>query len=84
MDRMLIPCWAWLALLGLGLIVAGAVLLFLCPTMLESSLTDVGKVGVGISGALGVDPALGIGAILGGIFSILGALAAAYKTFLMK
>lgn len=64
--------------------VAGAVLLFLCPTMLESSLTEAGKLGVGISGVLGVDPALGVGAILGGIFSILGALAAAYKTFLMK
>lgn len=51
--------------------VAGAVLLFLCPSLLENSLTDAGKVGVGIAGLVGVKAALGVGAILGGIFSVL-------------
>ena len=64
--------------------VAGAVLLFLCPSLLENSLTDAGKVGVGIAGLVGVKAALGVGAILGGIFSVLGALAAAAKTFFVK
>lgn len=72
------------AFIALAAFVAGAVLLFLCPTFLENSLTDAGKIGVGIGGIFGVEPALGIGAIIAGVCSVLGALAAAYKAFLMK
>ncbi len=72
------------AFIALAAFVAGAVLLFLCPTFLENSLTDAGKIGVGIGGLFGVEPALGIGAIIAGVCSVLGALAAAYKAFLMK
>ncbi len=72
------------AFIALAAFVAGAVLLFLCPTFLENSLTDAGKIGVGIGGLFGVEPALGIGTIIAGVCSVLGALAAAYKAFLMK
>ncbi|PWM72153.1 MAG: hypothetical protein DBX59_06835 [Bacillota bacterium] len=70
--------------IALAAFVAGAVLMFLCPTFLESSLTDAGKLGVGIAGIAGIKPALAVGSILGGVFSVLGALVTAYKTFFMK
>ena len=67
--------------------VAGAVLLFLCPSLVKSTLSTAG-ISDWLGGIFGTDAsvptALGIGAILGGIFSILGALAAAYKTFFLK
>ena len=67
--------------------VAGAVLLFLCPSLVKSTLSTAG-ISDWLGGIFGTDAsvptALGIGAILGGIFSILGALVAAYKTFFLK
>lgn len=67
--------------------VAGAVLLFLCPSLVKSTLSTAG-ISDWLGGIFGTDAsvptALGIGAILGGVFSVLGALVAAYKTFFLK
>lgn len=67
--------------------VAGAVLLFMCPALVKSTLVTSGLsdwLGSIVGGDASVPTALGVGAIIGGICAVLGALVAAYKTFLMK
>ena len=83
------------ALIALVLYVVAAVLFFTALSSFTNTLFTLE--GAGLDNIIGATAAeairalikngnasLGIGAILGGIFSILGALAAAYKTFLMK
>lgn len=73
--------------IALAAFIAGAVLMFLIPTLVKSTLVTAG-VSDWIEGIIGGDAsvptALGVGAIVGGVMSILGALVAAYKTFFMK
>lgn len=82
------------ALIALVLYVVAAVLFFTALSSFTNTLFTMDAVldnPIGAAAAEAIralikngNASLGVGAILGGIFSILGALAAAYKTFLMK
>ena len=70
-------------LVGVGLMAVGAVLMFILPQLVVLA-SEGGKL---VGGALVLDlceTALGIGAILGGVFSALGAVAAGYYTLRTK
>ena len=73
--------------LALVVFVVGAILMFLIPTLVKSTLVTAG-ISDWIGSVTGTDAsvptALGIGAIIGGVLSVLGALTAGYKTFFLK
>ncbi len=85
---LLLPNNKLLSLISAVLFVVGAVLMFTALSSFQNTLvTD----GLGAVTSLVIKEAikngtatLGVGAILGGIFSVLGALAAAAKTFFVK
>lgn len=66
--------------IAIAAFIAGAVLMFCSVPIFEGALTDGGKLWFAVYEAA-ENVKLGVGAILGGIFSIIGALATAYKTF---